>query len=154
MPKRNSRAPNPMETPGFAWRVALSILVFFGMVAFIVLWFLFFAGRFNGYQNAAAVMITILVGIAILVASWAAWGIRYGYRYHEEWSKQDMKKCGSKDRFYGHGSGSAVYGLGFIGALVYYVTTAPTFWAVVIGFFKALFWPGFLVYGLLKFLGM
>ena len=68
--------------------------------------------------------------------------------------KNDCAECESKERFHGHGSGSAIYGLGFVGALVYYVTTAPTFWAVIIGFFKAIVWPGFLVYGALKFLGM
>jgi hypothetical protein len=53
-----------------------------------------------------------------------------------------------------HGCGSAMYGLGFIGALVYYLTTATTLLAGVIGFLKALVWPAFLVYGLLKFLGI
>ncbi len=49
------------------------------------------------------------------------------------------------------GSG-AIYGLGFIGALIYYISTATTFWLGVLGFLKALVWPAFLVYELLKFL--
>ncbi|MFH0873740.1 MAG: hypothetical protein V1846_02760 [Candidatus Komeilibacteria bacterium] len=49
--------------------------------------------------------------------------------------------------------GNAVYGLGFIGAAVYYLSTAATFGAGVIGFLKALVWPAFLVYAALKFLG-
>ena len=53
-----------------------------------------------------------------------------------------------------HGLASAIYGLGFIGALVYYLQTATSFWMGVLGFLKALVWPAFLVYGLLKFLGM
>ena len=53
-----------------------------------------------------------------------------------------------------HGSGGAIYGLGFLGALVYYVTTATSLLAGIIGVLKAIFWPAFLVYGLLKFLGM
>ncbi len=48
---------------------------------------------------------------------------------------------------------SAVYGLGFIGALIYYISTATSFWMGVWGFFKALFWPGFLVYEALQALG-
>ena len=48
----------------------------------------------------------------------------------------------------------AIYGLGFIGAAVYYISTATGFWMGVLGFLKALVWPAFLVYGLLKFLGM
>jgi len=49
-------------------------------------------------------------------------------------------------------SASPVYGFGFIGALIYYISTATDFWMGVLGFFKALVWPGFLVYELLKFL--
>jgi hypothetical protein len=46
-----------------------------------------------------------------------------------------------------------VYGLGFIGAVVYYIGTATSFWAGVLGFLKAIVWPAFLVYEALKFLG-
>ncbi len=53
-----------------------------------------------------------------------------------------------------NGTSGAVYGLGFIGALVYYIQQAPTFWDGVVGFFKALFWPAMLVYKLLGFLKM
>ncbi len=48
---------------------------------------------------------------------------------------------------------SAVYGLGFIGAIVYYISHAPSFWMGVLGILKALVWPAFLVYEILKFLG-
>ena len=51
-------------------------------------------------------------------------------------------------------SGNAVYGLGFIGSAVYYIYTATSFWMGVLGILKAIVWPAFLVYGLLKFLGM
>ncbi len=52
------------------------------------------------------------------------------------------------------GVSSAVYGLGFIGALVYYIQHAATFWAGVLGFFKALVWPAFLIYKVLELLKM
>lgn len=48
-------------------------------------------------------------------------------------------------------SGSAVYGLGLIGAAVYYIGTAGSFGAGVVGFLKAIVWPAFLVYEALKF---
>lgn len=48
---------------------------------------------------------------------------------------------------------SAVYGLGFIGAAVYYLSHATTFLAGVYGFLKALVWPAFLVYYALEQLG-
>jgi hypothetical protein len=54
---------------------------------------------------------------------------------------------------YGGGSG-AVYGLGFIGALVYYLQNAPNFTAGLIGLFKAIFWPAFLIYEVFNLLGM
>lgn len=52
------------------------------------------------------------------------------------------------------GTSEALYGLGMIGAWVYYFTHAATFWIGVLGFFKGLFWPAFMVYELMKFLGM
>ncbi len=52
------------------------------------------------------------------------------------------------------GVSNAVYGLGFIGALVYYIQHAATFWAGVLGLLKALIWPAMLVYNLLAFLKM
>jgi hypothetical protein len=48
----------------------------------------------------------------------------------------------------------AVYGLGLIGALVYYIQTAASFWIGVVGVIKAIFWPGFMVYALMRFLRM
>ena len=49
---------------------------------------------------------------------------------------------------------SGVYGLAFIGALIYYIQHATTFWMGVVGVFKALFWPAFLIYKLLEFFKM
>jgi hypothetical protein len=46
-----------------------------------------------------------------------------------------------------------IYGLGFIGAAIYYISVAATFWVGVLGFLKAIIWPVFLVYEALKFLG-
>lgn len=51
----------------------------------------------------------------------------------------------------GH-AGNGLYGLGFIGAVIYYVSTATGFWMGVLGVLKALVWPAFLVYNLLKVL--
>lgn len=48
--------------------------------------------------------------------------------------------------------GGAIYFFGFIGAAIYYIQTATSFWMGVLGFLKALVWPAFLVYELLKFL--
>jgi len=48
---------------------------------------------------------------------------------------------------------SAVYGVGLIGAAIYYISTATTFWMGLLGFLKALVWPAFLVYEALKAVG-
>ena len=48
--------------------------------------------------------------------------------------------------------GSIIYGLGFLGAFIYFVQGATSFLVGVIAFFKAVFWPAFLVYYLLDFL--
>lgn len=51
------------------------------------------------------------------------------------------------------GSG-AVYGLGFIGAVIYYLQHAATLGDGVFGILKAIVWPAMLVYKLLGFLKM
>lgn len=45
-------------------------------------------------------------------------------------------------------TGGGVYGLGFIGALVYFVQQSSSFWSGVLGVLKAIVWPAFLVYKL------
>ena len=50
------------------------------------------------------------------------------------------------------GGNGAVYGIGLIGAWVYYFRRATTLEEGIRGFFKGLVWPAFMVYNLLKFL--
>jgi hypothetical protein len=52
----------------------------------------------------------------------------------------------------GSGGGGAVYGLGFVGALVYYWQTADGFWMHLWAIVEAILWPAFVVYDLLKHL--
>jgi len=65
-------------------------------------------------------------------------------------SKKEKMKC--KPDFAGSCKGGATYGLGFIGAAIYYLSTATGFWNGVLGFLKAIVWPAFLVFELLKYL--
>ena len=44
---------------------------------------------------------------------------------------------------------SQMYGLGFIGALIYYVQHAHGAWPVILAILKAIIWPAFLVHHLL-----
>ena len=46
--------------------------------------------------------------------------------------------------------GGAVYGIGMIGALVYFLQAAESGWDYVLAFPKAIVWPALLVYKLLK----
>ena len=51
-------------------------------------------------------------------------------------------------------NGGAIYGIGTLGAAVYFIQHAPTFWAGVLGVVKAIFWPAVLVYKALEVLKM
>ena len=50
------------------------------------------------------------------------------------------------------GSSDAVYGFGVIGAWIFYIGRATTPRGKILGFFKGLVWPAFLVFELLEFL--
>ena len=52
------------------------------------------------------------------------------------------------------GASGAIYGLGFIGALVYYIQHATSIWTGLLGILYSFFWPAFLVYKLLEYLKM
>lgn len=47
-----------------------------------------------------------------------------------------------------HAVGGGAYGMAFIGALIYFLQHATTFWMGVLGILKAIVWPALLVYKL------
>lgn len=53
---------------------------------------------------------------------------------------------------YGGSSADAVYGIGLIGAWVFYLSRAKSFQEGAMGFFKGIFWPAFMVYAVFKYL--
>jgi len=57
-------------------------------------------------------------------------------------------------KYGGSGIAGAAYFMGFIGAAVFFIQNAASFGEGVLGFLKALVWPGFLVYNLFEFLKM
>ncbi|HXX63648.1 MAG TPA: hypothetical protein VEO56_07590 [Bacteroidota bacterium] len=69
----------------------------------------------------------------------------YASKDHNRHEGKGMKNGG----FFG-----GVYGMAFIGAAVYYIGHAASFWMGVVGFFKALFWPAVLMYQILEMLKM
>jgi hypothetical protein len=52
------------------------------------------------------------------------------------------------------GTSEAANGLGFVGAAIYFIQHATTFWGGVLGILKAMVWPAILVYKLLELLGI
>lgn len=64
----------------------------------------------------------------------------------DEENKKAKCKCG------GNSIGGGVYGLGFLGALIYYIQHADSFWVGILGFLKALVWPAILMYKIMEFL--
>jgi hypothetical protein len=70
------------------WRVAITILTFFGSVIGIILWLFFYAEDFGVYQNIAVVVVILLGFIAVMGAIWAPWGMKQRRRWSE---KRDSK---------------------------------------------------------------
>lgn len=52
------------------------------------------------------------------------------------------------------GGACGVYGLAFIGALVYYIQHATSFGMGALGVLKAIIWPAMMIYKMLEFLQM
>jgi len=48
-------------------------------------------------------------------------------------------------KHYHASSGDAVYGFGVIGAAIFFISQASTFWLGALGLLKAFVWPVFLV---------
>ncbi|MFA6007529.1 MAG: hypothetical protein WC784_02700 [Candidatus Shapirobacteria bacterium] len=76
--------------------------------------------------------------------------------------EEQSKECCCKEKMftrghhhqYGHGESSAIYGMGVVGALFYFLQSATTFGLIMLGIGKAIFWPAILMFKLLTFLQM
>jgi len=68
----------------------------------------------------------------------------------KSWTDNCGHRKKKKGRHISPGTASCFYFLGFIGAAIYYIGQAETFWAGVLGFLQALVWPAFVVYHLLE----
>jgi hypothetical protein len=51
-------------------------------------------------------------------------------------------------------SGASIYGLALLGAVVYFIQHATSFWEGVLGVIEAIFWPGVILYKVLEMLKM
>jgi hypothetical protein len=73
------------------------------------------------------------------------------YFDQEKFKKKVKKKFKGKN--YTVQTRSGFYFLGFVGAAIYYISTATGFWEGVLGVLKSIVWPAFLVYEALSKLG-
>ncbi len=70
-------------------------------------------------------------------------------KLEQKFSCNNYNKNFNRKRF---ASNDAVYGLGFLGAAIFYISNSTTFWMGLLGFLKAIVWPAFMVYEAFKFL--
>ena len=69
--------------------------------------------------------------------------------------KKGLEKCGKNDWNKNAGAGGgAVYGLGFVGALIYFLGQGGDFGKIILGILKAIVWPAIFVFYLFKQLGL
>lgn len=68
--------------------------------------------------------------------------------------ENDTKSCQDKNKNGVHSSGmlGGAYFLTIIGAAVYFIQQATTFWGGVLGLLKAFVWPAFMIYRILELL--
>ena len=73
---------NEEAPPGLALRVAVSIIVFFGLLIFSIIYAAFYSMSFSLFQKIAVIVVAILVAIAILGVVWSSWGINSGKKWN------------------------------------------------------------------------
>lgn len=70
-----------------------------------------------------------------------------GPEFWKDWGKDKKKNNGHGGD---SGSGGALYFVGFIGSLVYWLQAAAGFMAVITAVLKSMVWPAYVVYKLLE----
>ncbi len=72
-----------MKTPGFRWRVSLSIVTFFCWVIFLVIWLFFYVEGFTLFQNIGLFIASVLALVAVMAGAWVPWGMKYGPKFEK-----------------------------------------------------------------------
>jgi len=62
-----------MTMVSFGSRVAATIIVGVGWLAFILLWLAFYAGNFDFWQNVAMLFASAIIAIGITAVMWVKW---------------------------------------------------------------------------------
>ena len=81
-----------MKKAGFASRITVSIIIPLALMIFWIIWFFFYAGDFNIYQNIAIFLVSILAVCGILGAIWAPWGMKHGKKFEKMCEEKDEKE--------------------------------------------------------------
>ncbi len=87
MPKEGKEM---MKTTGFTSRVVVSIIIPFALIIFWIYWFYFPAVDFDGYQNLAIFLVSLLAVGGILGGIWAPWGMKHSKEF-EKLSDEENK---------------------------------------------------------------
>lgn len=79
--------------------------------------------------------------------------------YNEKEFEENLEKkikekfdCNCNKKNTNISNNNCIYGLGMIGAAIFFIAKATFFWAGVLGLLKAIVWPVFMVYELFNFL--
>lgn len=72
----------------------------------------------------------------------------------EKTSTIPASTCKEKNVIKDNGVQGTIYGMAFIGALVYFIQHSDSFVGVLLAIVKAIFWPAVLIYKLLEILKM
>lgn len=80
-----------MKAAGFTSRVAVSIVIPFALLIFLIVWFYCYASDFNVYQNIAIFLVSVLAVGGAMGAIWASWGMKYGKKFEEKYHKEEKE---------------------------------------------------------------
>jgi len=80
-----------MKAAGFASRVAISIVIPFALLIFLIVWFYQYASDFNIYQNVAVFLVSVLAVGGVMGVIWAPWGMKHGKDFEKECCKEEKE---------------------------------------------------------------
>ena len=66
-----------MNSLGMAWRASVSAISALSWLGFFILWLAFYAGDYNAYENIAIIILSVVVFVALNVAVWVPFGIKF-----------------------------------------------------------------------------
>jgi hypothetical protein len=67
------------------WRVSATILIGTAWLVFILLYAAFESSHFDLFQNIVLFFASIVVGLGLLAAVWASWGMRFAGGNWDHW---------------------------------------------------------------------